>query len=62
MGIARNENENEEALGFAGPDWPAVAILPTKQVAVARIQPNPSADGTELHVQRYKMCLPALRD
>lgn len=51
-------NDTDEASGFAGPDWPAVAILPTKQVAVAWIQPNPSADGTELHVQRYKMCLP----
>jgi hypothetical protein len=55
MTVARNDTD--EAAGFAGPDWPAVAILPTKQVAVAWIQPNPSADGTELHVRRYKMCL-----
>jgi hypothetical protein len=51
-------NETSEALKFAGPDWPAVAILPSRQVAVAWIQPNPTADGTKLHVQRYKMCLP----
>jgi hypothetical protein len=50
-------NGTSEAQGFAGPDWPAVAILPTKQVAVAWIQPNQTADGTELHIKRYKMCL-----
>jgi hypothetical protein len=55
MTVARHDTD--EAAGFAGPDWPAVAILPTKQVAVAWIEPNPTADGTELHVQRYKMCL-----
>jgi hypothetical protein len=52
------QNDTSEALGFLGPDWPAVSILPTEQVAVAWIQPNAAADGTELHVQRYKMCLP----
>ncbi len=52
------QNDTTEALAFAGPDWPAVGILPTEQVAVAWIQPNPSSPGTELHVQRYKMCLP----
>jgi len=52
-------NDTSLALGFAGPDWPAVSILPTEQVAVAWIQPNAAADGTELHVQRYKMCLAA---
>jgi hypothetical protein len=36
-----------------------VSILPTRQVAVAWIQPNAAFDGTELHVQRYKMCLPS---
>ena len=51
-------NDTDATLGYAGPDWPAVGILPTKQVAVAWIQPNTTADGTELHVQRYKMCLP----
>jgi hypothetical protein len=51
-------NDTSAALAFAGPDWPAVGILPTEQVAVAWIQPNAAADGTELHVQRYKMCLP----
>jgi hypothetical protein len=51
-------HDTSEALAFAGPDWPAVSILPTEQVAVAWIQPNAAADGTELHVQRYKMCLP----
>jgi hypothetical protein len=51
-------NDTSEASGFAGPDWPAVGILPTEQVAVAWIQPNATADGSELHVQRYKMCLP----
>jgi hypothetical protein len=53
------QNDTSEAAGFAGPDWPAVSILPTRQVAIAWIQPNEAADGTELHVQRYKMCLPA---
>jgi hypothetical protein len=51
-------NDTSEALAFAGPDWPAVSILPTQQVAVAWIQPNAAADGTELRLQRYKMCLP----
>jgi len=51
-------NDTSLALAFAGPDWPAVSILPTEQVAVAWIQPNAAKSGTELHVQRYKMCLP----
>lgn len=52
------ENETSEAMGFQGPDWPAVAILPSQRVAVAWLQPNPSFSGSELRVQRYKMCLP----
>lgn len=51
-------NDTTEASGFAGPDWPAVAILPSQRVAVAWIQPNSDFSGTELRVQRYKMCLP----
>lgn len=51
-------NDTAEATGFAGPDWPAVAILPSQKVAVAWIQPNSAFSGTELRVQRYKMCLP----
>jgi hypothetical protein len=51
-------NDTSEAMKYAGPDWPAVAILPSRQVAVAWIQPNSAAAGTKLHVQRYKMCLP----
>ncbi|HVY26266.1 MAG TPA: hypothetical protein VHB79_06920 [Polyangiaceae bacterium] len=51
-------NDTTEATGFAGPDWPAVAILPSQKVAVAWIQPNSDFSGTELRVQRYKMCLP----
>jgi hypothetical protein len=35
-----------------------VAILQSQRVAVAWIQPNATADGSELRVQRYKMCLP----
>ena len=46
-------HDTAEALGFAGPDWPAVGILPTHQVAVSWIQPSAAGDGTELHVQRY---------
>jgi hypothetical protein len=53
-------NDTTEALGFAGPDWPAVGILPTQHVAVSWIQPSEAGDGTELHVQRYRMCIPAL--
>jgi hypothetical protein len=53
------QNDTSEALGFAGPDWPAVGILPSEQVAVAWIQPNESGSGTDLHIQRYKMCLPS---
>jgi hypothetical protein len=52
------QNDTSEALSFAGPDWPAVGILPSEQVAVAWIQPGESGSGTDLHVQRYKMCLP----
>ena len=51
-------NDTSAALSFAGPDWPAVSILPTEQVAVAWIQPSAAGDGSELRVQRYKMCLP----
>jgi hypothetical protein len=54
--VARHETS--EDLGFVGPDWPAVAILPSKRAAVAWIQLNEAQDGTELHVQRYAMCLP----
>ena len=52
------QNDTSDALAFAGPDWPAVGILPSEQVAVAWIQPGQSGSGTDLHVQRYKMCLP----
>ena len=52
------QNDTSDALLFAGPDWPAVGILPSQQVAVAWIQPGQSGTGTDLHVQRYKMCLP----
>jgi hypothetical protein len=55
--IARQDTD--EAAGFTGPDWPAVGILPSEHVALAWIQPNADRTGTELHVQRYKMCLPA---
>lgn len=48
-----------EAASFSGPDWPAVAILPTRQVAVAWLQPNAERSGSQLRVQRYKMCLPS---
>jgi hypothetical protein len=57
--IARNDTSKDT--GFVGPDWPAVGILPSQQVAVAWIQPAASpgaAAASELHVQRYKMCLP----
>lgn len=50
-------NDTSEELAFAGPDWPAVGILPTEQVAVAWIQPS-ETEGSELHVQRYQMCRP----
>lgn len=50
-------NDTSEELGFAGPDWPAVGILPTEQVAVAWIQPGETT-GSDLHVQRYQMCVP----
>lgn len=52
------QNDTSEALAFAGPDWPAVGILPSAQVALAWIQPGESGSGTDLHVQRYKMCRP----
>lgn len=51
------KNDASEANGFAGPDWPAVAILPGARVAVAWISPNADGSGTELRVERYKMCL-----
>jgi hypothetical protein len=47
-----------EEIAFNGPDWPAVGILPTRQVAVAWIQPSPAGEGAQLRVQRYRMCLP----
>lgn len=53
--VARNEATKES--GFAGPDWPAVAILPGRRAAVAWIAPNADGSGTALHVERYKMCL-----
>ncbi len=53
--IAKNDAVLET--GFAGPDWPAIAILPGARAAVAWIAPSPSGQGTELHVERYKMCL-----
>jgi hypothetical protein len=53
--VARNDTS--EAVAFAGPDWPAVAILPGQRVAVAWIAPDAKGAGTELHVERYKMCL-----
>lgn len=52
------ENATTEAEGFRGPDWPAVAILPSARLALAWIQPNADFSGSELRVQRYKMCLP----
>jgi hypothetical protein len=39
----------------AGPDWPAIAYVAPDKVAVAWLQPG--ADGDELRVQRYQMCL-----
>lgn len=51
-------NDTSEELAFAGPDWPAVGILPTEHVAVAWIQPSETTAGSDLHIQRYKMCLP----
>ncbi len=50
--------DSGESLNFGGPDWPAVAILPTGTVAIAWSQPQPGGVGSELHLQRYKMCLP----
>ena len=47
--------------GFRGPDFPAVAVLPGAQVkvAIAWIQPPASGSGSdEVHLQRYRMCLP----
>jgi hypothetical protein len=44
-----------------GPDLPALAVLPGTRikVAVAWVQPPASGSGSdELHVQRYRMCLP----
>jgi len=54
--IAHNDANKENA--FAGPDWPAVAILPSEHVAVAWLQPSQTTPETELRIQRYKMCLP----
>jgi hypothetical protein len=54
-----SRQDTDESVSFAGPDWPAVGILPSQQVAIAWIQPNAARSGTELRVQRYKMCLPA---
>jgi hypothetical protein len=45
-----------EELSFAGPDWPALAILATRQVGLAWIQPKLDGTGSELRVQRYRMC------
>jgi hypothetical protein len=56
MEVSRQDTGEER--DFTGPDWPAVGILPSQQVAIAWIQPNAAFTGTELHVQRYKMCLP----
>lgn len=53
------KNDASESNGFAGPDWPAVAILPGRRAAVAWIAPNAEGNGTELHVERYKMCVGA---
>lgn len=53
--VARNDTD--ETRGFIGPDWPAVAILPGQRAAVAWIGPAASGIGTELHVERYKMCV-----
>ncbi|RYZ01771.1 MAG: hypothetical protein EOO73_34385 [Myxococcales bacterium] len=53
--VAKSDASAES--GFAGPDWPAVAILPGRRAAVAWIAPDSEGNGTELHVQRYKMCL-----
>jgi hypothetical protein len=39
-----------------GPDWPAVSVIPPDRVAVAWLQP--SATGDELHVERFRLCLP----
>ena len=52
------QNTTTEPQGFRGPDWPAVAILPTERVALAWIQPSVDFTSSELRVQRYKMCLP----
>jgi hypothetical protein len=44
-----------------GPDFPALAIIPGAQVkvALAWIQPPASGSGPdEVHLQRYRMCLP----
>ena len=39
-----------------GPDWPAVSVIPPDRVAVAWLQPG--ATGDELHVERFRLCLP----
>ena len=45
---------------FRGPDFPVLAVIPGAQVKVALAWLQPSADGgqDELHLQRYRMCLP----
>jgi hypothetical protein len=48
---------------FRGPDFPAVAILPgpVVKVAIAWVAPSrlgASSSPDELHLQRYRMCLP----
>lgn len=46
---------------FRGPDYPALAVIPGAQVkvALAWIQPASSGSGPdELHLQRYRLCLP----
>lgn len=55
--LGRVEAARSAEEGTAGPDWPAVAILPSRKAAVAWISPSPSGVGTELHVERYEMCL-----
>lgn len=46
---------------FAGPDLPALAVLPGTQVKVAISWIQPAAGGSggeELHLQRYRLCPP----
>jgi len=46
----------DEASGFAGPDWPAVAYVPPDRLALAFTEP--AGDASALRVQRYRMCMP----